>query len=88
MRIRVGGRVQGVGFRAFVRRTAMRLGLRGWVRNLRDGSVEVVAFGPEEALRELERECRVGPPLARVEWVRSSPEPGEGEGLEDFSIVW
>lgn len=53
VRIRVTGYVQGVGFRAFVRRHAMRLGLRGYARNMPDGSVEVVAQGDDYAIDQL-----------------------------------
>lgn len=53
VRIRVTGYVQGVGFRAFVRRHAMRLGLRGYARNMPDGSVEVVAQGDDYAINQL-----------------------------------
>ena len=57
----VRGRVQGVGFRWFVLQEAERLGLGGVVRNLRDGSVEVLAEGGPEAMAELERTLRCGP---------------------------
>lgn len=60
------GRVQGVGFRFFVKDVAEGLGLRGFVRNLRDGTVEMAAEGPEPDLRELLREMRKGPPMAYV----------------------
>jgi acylphosphatase len=63
----VSGRVQGVGFRAFVVREARRLGLTGWVRNRSDGAVEVLAEGPERKLRELAALLRRGPPAAIVE---------------------
>jgi acylphosphatase len=62
----VHGRVQGVGFRWFVWQQAERLALRGTGENLPDGSVEVVAEGPPEALAELERVLGHGPPMARV----------------------
>lgn len=62
----VTGRVQGVGFRYFVRRQAQELGLGGWVRNLPDGSVEVEAEGEEAQIAELEARLRQGPALARV----------------------
>lgn len=65
----VHGRVQGVGFRWFVWQAAARLGLRGLARNLPDGSVEVVAEGPENALAELARALAKGPAAARVERV-------------------
>lgn len=62
----VRGRVQGVGFRAATLEQARRIGLRGWVRNCLDESVEVVAEGDEPALRRLESFLRVGPRLAHV----------------------
>lgn len=62
----VAGRVQGVGYRAFVLDAAQALSLVGWVRNLPDGRVELVAGGRREALAELERRLRDGPPLAAV----------------------
>jgi len=65
----VSGRVQGVGFRYFVLRRANELGLRGFVRNLPGGSVEVVAEGGDDALAELELALASGPALARVEGV-------------------
>jgi len=65
----VHGRVQGVGFRWFVWQVAERLGLKGVGRNLPDGSVEVVAEGPEKALGELEQALARGPAMARVDRV-------------------
>jgi acylphosphatase len=77
----VGGRVQGVWFRAGVRDAARRLGLRGWVRNLSTGEVEAVFEGPRSAVEQAVAWCRRGPPGARVEhcdviW----DEPGGEEG--------
>lgn len=69
----VHGRVQGVGYRYFVLRTARELGLAGWARNLPDGSVEVVAEGSEAALESLEESLREGPSLARVSDVQRAP---------------
>ena len=66
-RMLVGGRVQGVGFRAFVLEQARRLGLRGHALNLGDGSVEVLACGEPAALAELQRALRSGPPRAQVQ---------------------
>jgi acylphosphatase len=66
----VFGRVQRVGFRAFARRAAQSLGLRGWVRNRSDGTVELVAAGAVEELDELARRLQAGPPGALVEGVR------------------
>ena len=62
----VSGRVQGVGFRYFVYRQAVRLGMRGYVRNLPGGSVEVVAEGDETSLRDLEAALWSGPGSAAV----------------------
>jgi acylphosphatase len=81
VRLRVVGRVQGVAYRAWTVRQASALGLSGWVRNRRDGSVEAVFAGPDEAVREMTRRCRRGPSLARVVEVReetqdTAPEPG------------
>ena len=83
---RVEGRVQGVGYRAFAYREAQSLGLAGSVRNLRDGSVEVVAWGPAAALAELEARLREGPRWGRVERIVTGPagRPPPGDG--DFVI--
>jgi acylphosphatase len=62
----VQGRVQGVGYRYFVMREAETLGVAGFARNCPDGSVEVVAEGPDEALSALESRLREGPTFARV----------------------
>ena len=74
-RFLVRGRVQGVGYRWFVWREAERLGLRGFARNLDDGTVEVVADGPDEAMRDLERALRRGPSMARVSDVEKTNVP-------------
>lgn len=65
-RLRVKGRVQGVFFRAATREQARRLGLTGFVRNLRNGDVEVVACGNRDQLRKLASWLWQGPPSARV----------------------
>jgi acylphosphatase len=65
----VSGQVQGVGFRYSAMAQARRLGLTGWVANLPDGSVEGVAAGPDEALRQFRDWLRRGPPAARVKGV-------------------
>ena len=66
---RLVGRVQGVGFRWWTRGVAEELGVGGSVRNLADGSVEVRAVGPEDALDHFEERLRLGPRLARVDRV-------------------
>jgi acylphosphatase len=65
----VRGRVQGVGFRWFTHDAAANEGLHGWVRNLADGSVEVVAEGERDSVDRMETAIRRGPPHARVEQV-------------------
>ena len=65
-RLTISGRVQGVGFRAFVQREAQRRGVRGWVRNRRDGSVETLLIGETAVVAEMEAACRRGPAFARV----------------------
>jgi acylphosphatase len=69
MRLRVRGRVQGVGFRWFVRVSARRLGLSGWVANAPDGSVEIAASGDQAKLDELRQIVGRGPDGAHVEEV-------------------
>jgi acylphosphatase len=61
------GRVQGVGFRAFVECEALKRGLEGWVRNRRDGSVEAVLAGDADAVTAMIEACRRGPYSARVD---------------------
>ena len=79
LHVRVAGRVQGVGFRWYVREEARRLGVSGWVRNLPTGEVELLAEGERDVLSELARRVGKGPPGARVEVVHRLPGP-EGEG--------
>ena len=84
---RIIGRVQGVGFRWWVRRHAEALGLTGWVMNADDErSVELVAEGPATALDALERLVRQGPAGAHVERVEASRQPASGE-YDGFGIV-
>jgi acylphosphatase len=78
--VRIEGRVQGVGFRAFVEARALELGVDGWVRNRRDGSVEAVLQGAGETVEEMLALCRQGPPAAIVTQVILI---GEGVGAFD-----
>ena len=71
--IRVSGRVQGVGYRYALRDEAQRLGLRGWVRNCADGSVEALLQGEDVAVASLVAWAQRGPRLARVDAVRDEP---------------
>lgn len=77
-RLRIHGRVQGVFFRNWTRDKARALGVRGWVRNRFDGSVELIAYGDDDAVEVLIAACRTGPPAAKVE--RIEVEIVEGEG--------
>ena len=78
--LRIEGRVQGVGYRAFVERQASVLGLSGWVRNRRDGSVEAVLQGAPAEVDAMIELCRSGPPASRVDRVEVV---GEGVGAFD-----
>jgi acylphosphatase len=71
--VTIHGRVQGVGFRAWVEEMALAHGLEGWVRNRRDGCVEAVFSGPEAAVSEMVEACRQGPRAARVDRVEARP---------------
>jgi acylphosphatase len=66
-RLVIKGRVQGIGYRDWLVAEAEALGVSGWVRNRRDGSVEAVLYGDMAAVQELLRACRRGPRLAEVE---------------------
>jgi acylphosphatase len=76
----VRGRVQGVGYRMWTEDLAERSGLEGWVRNRRDGSVEVVFAGPEQAVMAAVEACRSGPRGAHVDTV--DVEEGDASLLE------
>jgi len=80
------GRVQGVGFRWFVWREAERLGLGGFARNLRDGTVEVVSQGPDEALDQLEELLRRGPAGSHVDALDRLDVPAELEVPNSFAV--
>lgn len=83
VRLRIEGRVQGVGYRAFVDMRANELGLTGWVRNRIDGSVEAVMQGTHVQVEQMLALCRKGPPAARVERIEiSDEETGAFRGFE------
>ncbi len=84
--LHVRGRVQGVFFRASTQREARRLGLTGWVRNRNDSSVEVVAEGEENGIKDLIAWAQHGPTAARVEKVDVRWRSFVGEFFE-FQIV-
>ncbi len=83
IRLRIEGRVQGVGFRAWTARTAQRLRVRGWVRNRGDGSVEALLIGEADAVAAMIEACRRGPALARVDAVASTPAEDDGSRAFD-----
>jgi acylphosphatase len=84
VRIRVDGLVQGVGFRYFIWRHARELGLRGFVKNMVDGSVLIVAEGEEDAVEKLIELARRGPPAAIVEGIEVVYEEPRGDFTRFF----
>ncbi len=86
-RVTIEGRVQGVYFRHYTRETAYRLGVKGWVRNRRDGSVEALFEGDKKDVDQIIQWCHRGPSEARVTNVRTTWENYTGE-FEDFSISY
>ena len=85
--LEVVGKVQGVGFRWFVRESARRAGLAGWVRNHDDGRVEIAASGTQAAINELTNLARTGPPGARVDRVTELPVDGLSDLPRPFTVV-
>jgi acylphosphatase len=83
----IEGRVQGVWFRDSTCKEARSLGLSGWVKNRRDGGVEIVAEGFEDKVNALVAWCHHGPPAARVSTVRKTLEEWMGESAS-FDIVF
>jgi acylphosphatase len=78
VRVRISGLVQGVGYRAWTEQEAIARGLRGWVRNRTDGSVEALIAGPESVVDEMLAAFRVGPRMADVEDVSVVPADDPG----------
>ena len=79
VRLVIRGRVQGVSYRYWTVNEAVGLGLAGWVRNRRDGSVEALVSGPDAAVAAMIEACRRGPSAARVESVDVVPMEGRAE---------
>jgi acylphosphatase len=90
-RVLIRGRVQGVGYRAWVEYEARRTGLQGWVRNRRDGSVEAVFEGPVDVVGSVIAACRQGPSSSQVDDVADEAANPDALGLrrsgEAFSVL-
>ena len=86
IRWRVEGAVQGVGYRWYIQSRAHALGVRGWARNLPDGSVEVVAVAIAPALEAFEAVVRAGPPGARVTRLTNGDIPHDVVDAKSFTI--
>lgn len=91
LRVTISGRVQGVGYRAWVEHEAMLRDLEGWVRNRRDGSVETLFAGPKDIVAEMVASCCRGPFSARVDKVAQEAVGPDALGLrypgEKFSVL-
>lgn len=89
--VTIRGRVQGVGYRAWVEHQARVRGLEGWVRNRRDGSVKAVFAGPADIVADMVTSCRQGPPAAGVDAVHEAPAGSDALNLrrpgERFSVL-
>jgi acylphosphatase len=89
--VMIRGRVQGVGYRAFVEHQARVHRLEGWVRNRSDGSVEALLAGPEDTVSDMVALCRRGPVSARVDSVAEQPANSDALNLrragERFSVL-
>ncbi len=89
--VTITGRVQGVGYRAWIEHQARAHALEGWVRNRRDGSVEALFAGPAEVVADMIARCRRGPSSARVDTVREEPTSSDALNLrragEWFSVL-
>ena len=88
VRARIAGRVQAVWYRGWTVDTARALGLGGWVRNCRDGTVEALFVGPPDAVEAMLAHCSIGPPAARVDHIArtnialAALAPGDGDRFE------
>lgn len=86
LKVRIKGRVQGVGYRAFVNQKANDYGLAGWVRNMENGDVEAIFEGDNEDVRLMVKACQEGPRTAKVENVQVFDQDNSGE-YEEFQIL-
>jgi acylphosphatase len=83
--VRIHGKVQGVGYRFYATRVARRLGLKGWIQNLRDGSVEALVEGEPQAIDEWIDDVREGPRYAEVTKIDQEVRENPGK-LGDFDV--
>jgi len=83
----ISGDVQGLGYRAWMRREAQRLGITGWVKNRQDGAVEAVIQGEEEDVKKLIEKAKLGPDVSWVEKVDIQDMP-VNENLLDFQVLY
>jgi len=84
--IRIKGRVQGVGFRYFTRKTAEKYSVNGWVKNMDDGTVEVVLAGDEKRVLEIMDSLRRGPSSARVTGMEEIPTDQSADDFHSFTV--
>lgn len=84
--LKIKGRVQGVGFRYFTRQNAKDLGIKGWVKNMSDGTVEAVVSGSREQVEKMINRLHEGPVSARVSEVIELSDNEEIETFNDFSV--
>lgn len=87
IRLEISGRVQGVGFRHHTRHEALKLGLKGWVRNLPDGRVEALLEGEPAEVSQMIAWCRRGPSGARIDALEEFVEEPTGE-FDSFAVRW
>jgi len=84
--LKITGRVQGVGFRYFTRQNAADLNVKGWVKNMPDGSVETVIAGEPANVEEMKKRLEEGPRSARVDQIEELSQDGITETFQDFSV--
>lgn len=85
--ITVKGRVQGVGYRYFTFQKAQSLGVKGWVRNLADGRVEIMVSGQEDVLEIFVEALKAGPAFARVDAVSVLKEPKDLDNMQSAFVI-
>lgn len=85
--LKITGRVQGVGFRHFTRQQAKEIGIKGWVRNMPDGSVETLLSGDEDQIEEMKRRLRKGPISSKVERIDEVQFEGVDSEFVDFKVL-